>query len=95
MSQPALLTVSIFRRYYGRRYTDLPVDQIDRESLLIDCSGSAMRPELYDLREGDLVRWRQGERFVEAVIASVSYDGPTLRASLRDARLLYPEYFPY
>lgn len=95
MSQPPLLTVSIFRRGHGRRYTDLPVDRVDRESFAIDCSSLSMRPELYDLRVGDLVRWRQGERFVEAIIDAVRREGQLLNVALRDANLLYPEYFPY
>jgi len=95
MSQQPLLTVSVFRRSYGRRYTDLPVDGLERDSFTIDCSGSSMRPELYDLRAGDLVRWRQGERFVEATIDTVRRDGAQLHVALRDAHLLYAEYFPY
>lgn len=95
MSQPPLLTVSTFRRSYGRRYTELPVDRIDRESFAIDCSASAMRPDLYDLRVGDLVRWREGERFVEAAVAAVRREGPLLTVALRDAHPLPPDYFPY
>lgn len=95
MSQPPLLTVSTFRRSYGRRYTELPVDRVDRDSFAIDCSASAMRPELYDLRAGDLVRWRDGERFIEATIAAVQREGALLTAALRDAHPLPPDFFPY
>ncbi|NJN15334.1 MAG: hypothetical protein HC822_03070 [Oscillochloris sp.] len=95
MSQPNLRTVSIFRRNYGRRYTDLPVDEISREFFLIDCNGYAMRPELYDLQSGDLARWRQGERFVEATIDHIVIDNQQLHVVLRDPVLLPEDYFPY
>lgn len=95
MSQPSLITVNVFRRSYGRRYTELPVDQIDRDSLLISCDGTYMRPEHFDLRPGDLVRWRMGERYVEAVISEVRRDERTLTALLTGAYPLPPEFFPY
>jgi hypothetical protein len=95
MVQPSIVTVSVFRRSYGRRYTDLPVDQIDSSGLRIDCAGTYMRPEQYDLRPGDLVRWRQGERYIEAVISAVSHERDSLSASLTDAHPLPPDFFPY
>ena len=95
MVQPSLTTVTVFRRHYGRRYTDLPVEQIDREGMTIDCAETYMRPAHYDLRTGDLVRWRQGDRFVEAVISDVRRDESAVQITLVDARLLPPEYFPY
>jgi hypothetical protein len=95
MSQPPLLTVFIFRRSYGRRYTELPIDRIDHDSFAIDCSGSVMRPDLYDLLVGDVVRWREGERFIEAVIDAVRRDGQLLTVALRDSQPLPPDYFPY
>lgn len=95
MSQPSLTTVIVFRRNYGRRYTDLPVDQVDREGLLILCDGTYMRPEHYDLRPGDIVRWRNGERYVEAVVSAVRRDERALSADLADAHPLPPEFFPY
>jgi hypothetical protein len=95
MSQPNLITVSIFRRSYGRRYTDLPVESVDREALLISCEGTFMRPEYYDLRPGDIVRWRNGERYVEAVISEVRRDARSVNVALADAHPLPPEFFPY
>ncbi|HMQ31830.1 MAG TPA: hypothetical protein PKD53_13970 [Chloroflexaceae bacterium] len=95
MSQPSLTTVFVFRRHYGRRYTELPVDSVDRDGLQISCDGTHMRPEHYDLRPGDIVRWRSGDRFVEAVISAVRRDERALSADLADARPLPPEYFPY
>lgn len=95
MSQPALITVSIFRRSYGRRYTDLPVDEVDRDGLRINCDGTHMRPEHYDLRAGDIVRWRTGDRYVEATISAVSRDPRAIYATLADAHPLPPEFFQY
>jgi hypothetical protein len=90
-----LLTVDVFRRGHGRRYSTLPVDQLDRESFAIDCSAGGLRPEHFDLRQGDIVRFAQGERYVEATIASVSREAQQVRATLADAQLLPPEYFPF
>jgi hypothetical protein len=90
-----LLTVDVFRRGHGRRYSLLPVDQLDREGFVIDCGVGGLRPEHFDLRQGDIVRFAQGERYVEATIASVSRDSQHLRAVLVDALLLPPEYFPF
>jgi hypothetical protein len=95
MSQPNLTTVSIFRRSYGRRYTDLPVESVDRDGLQISCEGTFMRPEHYDLRPGDIVRWRNGERYVEAVISTVHRDTRSISAALSGAHPLPPEFFPY
>lgn len=95
MTQPSLITVNVFRRSYGRRYTELPVDSVDRDGLLITCDGPFMRPEHYDLRPGDIVRWRAGERYIEAVIGEVTRDERALSATLVDAQLLPPEFFPY
>lgn len=95
MSQPNLLTIFIYRRFYGRRYTELPVDQIDREGFTIDCSAGLIRPEIFDLRPDDIVRWRQGDRYVEALIAAVRRSGPILSVQLRDAHPLAEDFFPY
>jgi hypothetical protein len=95
MLQPNLVTVFVFRRQYGRRYTELPVDSIDSAGFRIDCADSHMRPRQYDLRPGDVVRWRQGERFAEAQISAVHYDDAAVRVELNGAYLLPPDYFPY
>ncbi len=95
MLQPPLVTVSVYRRDYGHRYTDLPVDQLDSTGFVIDCSTSHARPAHYDLRQGDIVRWRAGERYIEAVISAVSRDATTLRVEFSGAHLLPPEFVPY
>ncbi|MFV9503182.1 MAG: hypothetical protein AB4911_01310 [Oscillochloridaceae bacterium umkhey_bin13] len=95
MHQPNLTTVIIFRRSYGRRYTDLPVEQVDRDGFVISCEGTHMRPPHYDLRSGDIVRWREGDRYLEATISAVHVADPGLHVALRDAYLLPAEFFPY
>ncbi len=95
MSQTSLITVTIYRRNYGYRYTDLPVDRLETSGLTIDCSASFTRPEHYDLRPGDIVRWRAGDRWIEAVISSVTRDPASVRAELSGAHLLPPDFFLY
>lgn len=95
MSQPNLVTVNVFRRHFGRRYTELPVDLIEASALRIDCVDTFMRPELYDLRPGDIVRWREGEHYIEAEIRSVQRDAGSIHAELGGAHPLPPEFFPY
>jgi hypothetical protein len=95
MTQPSLTTVSVFRRHYGRRYTDLPVDELDPAALVISCVGTLMRPEHYDLRPGDIVRWRQGDQYVEAVINEVTREASAVRVALSEPQPLPLDFFPY
>lgn len=95
MSLPSLTTVTVERRGYGRRYSDLPVDQRDLEGFLIDCTGTLMRPIHYDLRPGDIVRWRDGERIIEGLIAGVERSEQSVQVRLVDVHLLPPEFFLY
>lgn len=95
MQHPSLKTVSVFRRHYGRRYTDLPVDGVDQTTLFINCAGTFMRPEHYDLRPGDIVRWRQEEGYLEAVISNVTRETKAIRVALSDAYALPEDFFPY
>jgi hypothetical protein len=95
MSQPNLVTVSVFRRNYGKRYTELPVDHIESTALRIDCVETYMRPEHYDLRAGDIVRWRHGDRYIEAVISAVRRDQRAVYADLSGAKPLPPDFFPF
>lgn len=90
-----LTTITIERRSYGRRYSELPVDLIDRDGFVIDCAGAYARPEHYDLRVGDIVRWRQGERVIEATIAAVDRGAERLHATLSGAHPLPPDFFYY
>lgn len=95
MLQPSLITVSVFRRHYGRRYTDLPVVHVDREAFVISCEDTYMRPNHYDLQPGDLVRWREGEQYLEATISAVTITAPGLHVALSAPYLLPTEFFPY
>lgn len=94
MSQPSFMSIFVFRRNYGRRYTELPVDELDRDGFTIVCNGR-LRPEHFDLQPGDIVRWRSGEQFIEATLSAVHREPNRLRAVLADAHPLPPEYFPY
>jgi hypothetical protein len=93
MADRSYRTVDIERRGYGRRYTWLPVDHLSRDGLLIDLTGAFMRPELYDLRPGDIVRWREGERLVEAQIVQVERTPTAVRATFEGAHPLPPDAF--
>ncbi|RRR66989.1 MAG: hypothetical protein EI684_19750 [Candidatus Viridilinea halotolerans] len=95
MHQPSLKTVSVFRRHYGRRYTELPVDGIDQTAFFISCADTFMRPEHYDLRPGDIVRWRQEEGYVEAVISNVTREPKAVRVALHECHALPADFFPY
>jgi hypothetical protein len=70
MERP-FLTVDVERQGYGRRYTGLPVDELSRHGFSIDFSDAYMRPEMIDIRAGDIVRWREGERKVQARVVDV------------------------
>jgi hypothetical protein len=86
-------TVDIERRGYGRRYTWLPVDTLTNTELVIDCAGAYVTPEMIDIRPEDVVRWRDGKRWVEGRIGEVQRDGALLRAQIEDAHPLPPETF--
>lgn len=95
MSQPSLRTILVIRRGYGRRYTDLPVDELTEQQIVIDCTGGYLRPEHIDLRVDDLVYWRKQERYLGARISQVHRDGHRLIALLSDTRLMPEDFFPY
>lgn len=94
-SEFTLHTVNVVRNGFGRRYTGLFVDRLDQDGFLIDCSVGYLRPTHYDLLPGDLVRWKQNDRYVEATIVEVVRDEQSVQVTLRDATLLAPEFFPY
>ncbi|MBK9941933.1 MAG: hypothetical protein IPP13_09985 [Kouleothrix sp.] len=87
------LTVDVERRGYGRRYTELPVDSLSREGFAIDFAGAYMRPEWIDIRQGDIVRWRDGERRVQARVAEVRREGAWLHVRVEGVFPLPPEAF--
>ena len=87
------LTVDIERRGYGRRYTGFPVDSLSREGFSIDFNGALMRPEMVDIRPGDTVRWREGERLIQAIAAEVRRDDLWLYVRLEADTLLPSEAF--
>ncbi|NJM08291.1 hypothetical protein HC891_22085 [Candidatus Gracilibacteria bacterium] len=95
MNIPSLVTVDVVRRGYGRRYSSLPVDTVDNDGLVIDFVSSVLRPEHYDLRVGDTVRWLQDGRYVQALVAHVHRNGTRLTAAFSNAELLPADFFPY
>jgi len=87
------LTVDIERRGYGRRYTGFPVDSLSRAGFSIDFNGALMRPEMVDIRPGDTVRWREGERLIQAIATEVRRDDLWLHISVEGVTPLPPEAF--
>ncbi|HEX9372250.1 MAG TPA: hypothetical protein VF897_14640 [Roseiflexaceae bacterium] len=87
------LTVDVERRGYGRRYTELPVDVLSRQGFSIDFSGAYMRPDLIDIRPGDIVRWRDGERRVQAIVAEISREASALHVRVEGVTPLPPDAF--
>ena len=92
MQQP-YRTVDIERRGYGRRYTGLPVDSLSREGFSIDFTHAYLRPDQIDIRLGDTVRWREGERLVQAYVADVRREPLALHVRVADVTPLPPEAF--
>lgn len=88
-----LLTIDVDRRSYGWRYRMLPVDAISRTELLIDFTGGVLRPDQIDLRAGDIIRWLDNGKRVQAHITQVWREGSQLRAALADAELLPADLF--
>lgn len=95
MVQPSLRTISVIRRGYGRRYTDLPVDELSQQRIVIDCAGGYLRPALIDLRQGDTVYWREQERYVSGQISQVRRDDQRVIAILKDVQVMPEDCFPY
>lgn len=87
------LTVDVERRGYGRRYTELPVDGLSRQGFSIDFTGAYMRPERIDIQPGDIVRWRDGERRVQGIVAEVRRDNDWLHVAVEGLTPLPPEAF--
>jgi hypothetical protein len=90
-----LVTIDVLRHGYGRRYTGLPVDAVSAEHVLIDCSGGYLRPEHFDLRPGDIVRWQSGGQYFEASIAVVDRQKHIVQVALHTAHELPADFFPY
>jgi hypothetical protein len=91
--QQSYRTVDIERRGYGRRYSMLPVDLLQHEGFSIDFTGAYMRPEMIDIRPGDIVRWREGERQLQAQVAEVRREADALHVRVEDIVPLPPEAF--
>jgi hypothetical protein len=96
MSSPSelrLLFVDIVRRGYGRRYTWLPVDRLDREGFEANFEGAYLRPNQIDVRPDDIARWREGDSFFQARVVAVVLDGDWLRVSFDDLQRIPIEVY--
>jgi hypothetical protein len=91
--QQSYRTVDIERRGYGRRYSLLPVDVLHREGFSIDFTGAYMRPEMIDIRPGDIVRWREGERQLQGQVAAVQREPNALHVQVEDIASVPPDAF--
>jgi hypothetical protein len=91
--QQSYRTVDIERRGYGRRYTWLPVDILSRDEFVIDFTDAYIRPEMIDILPGDIVRWREGERLIQALAVDVQREPHLLRVRLEGASPLPPDAF--
>lgn len=88
-----LITVNVDRRWYGRRYTWLPVDNLSLEGFEINCEGSYMKPEQYDLQPGDIVRWQEEGRKLETEIVSVERTAVRVKVIFGEIKLLPADFF--
>lgn len=86
-------SIDVERRGHGRRYSCLPVDSIDRSGFTIDCTNSYLRPDMFDLQPGDIVRWLDKGRRLQGWIRSVERNGALVQVVLRDVTLLPPDFF--
>jgi hypothetical protein len=91
--QQSYRTVDIERRGYGRRYSLLPVDVLQREGFSIDFTGAYMRPDMIDIRPGDIVRWHEGERQLQGQVAEVRRETDALHVRVENIVPLPPEAF--
>lgn len=89
-----LKMIDVERRLYGRRYTFLPVDSLDQSGFTIECQGTYMRPAMYDLCEGDLVRWQHDGHYLQGTICRVERTQDGLRADLDGVEVLPADFFP-
>lgn len=95
VAEQAFITVDVRRRWYGQRYTSLPVDTIDHRGLTIDCTESYMRPVMFDLLPGDVVRWTHDQQRFQAIIAQVERTDTLVTIVFKDVLSLTSEHFPY
>lgn len=86
-------SIDVERRGHGRRYSCLPVDTIDRNGFTIDCTGSYLHPEMFDLQPGDIIRWIDKGRRMQGCILNVERNGVILQVSLQEVALLPEDFF--
>ena len=71
------------------------MDTIDRRGFTVDCTESYMRPEMYDLQPGDVVRWVQDGQHVQGTIATIECNDTLVSVALKDVFALPSDLYPY
>jgi hypothetical protein len=89
-----LTLVDVERRGYGRRYTSLPVDTLNDQGFSINCTDTYMRPALYDLRQGDMVRWLHNGHYHQGTIATIERTETLVQVTLKETGPLPEDFFP-
>jgi hypothetical protein len=69
------------------------VDELGREGFAIDFAGAYTRPDQIDIRRGDIARWQENGRLIQAEVAEVRLEGLVLRVRVEGARPLPPDAF--
>ncbi len=92
MQLSQLRTVDVHRPGKGKRYSLLPVDQVDITGFHVSYEGSPLHPQLLDIHEGDHVVWQdKGVRY-RGLIDEVVIDQAVLRVAFRDVSVAEPEW---
>lgn len=85
-------TVDVLRPGVGKRYSGLPVDHVDVTGFHTDYEGSPLRPQLLDIRIGDLIFWHDdGARF-QALVDEVVVEETLLRVAFTDSNAAPQEW---
>ena len=87
-----LKTVDILRPGIGKRYSRLPVDHVDVTGFHSDYTGSPLRPQILDIRIGDLVFWYEDGERIQARVDELVVDGAVLRVAFADQGAAPPEW---
>ncbi len=87
-----LKTVNILRPGVGKRYSLLPVDQVDVTGFCTSYAGSPLRPAQLDIREGDWVFWYANGIRNQAIVDEVVIEQDILRVTFRDVTTAGPEW---
>ena len=87
-----LVTVDVVRPNGGKRYSALPVDHVDITGFHTDYTGSPLRPQLLDIRVGDLIFWYDDGVRLQARVDELAMEGSVLRIAFADVAGAPPEW---